>query len=140
MPEKEEGSLILNVDTLHSPFAEAYRALRANVSFSSVDERVRSVAVTSAAAGEGNHPASVSCRGNLIGDVGQDLLEAIGGRRPHFDQGIAGIAAVVADRDLLDAEGAAGGGDEVENFGEQQAIDDMAADFDLFDMTIGGSG
>jgi protein-tyrosine kinase len=60
MPDRDEGNLILNPETLHSPFAEAYRALRANVSFSSVDERVRSVAVTSASAGEGKTTTAIN--------------------------------------------------------------------------------
>jgi len=45
--------LVLTPENLNSHFAEAYRALRANISFSSIDAAVRTILLTSAAPREG---------------------------------------------------------------------------------------
>ena len=51
---------ILSEETLRSPFAEAYRALRANINFSSIDAPVKSVVITSASSGEGKTTTAVN--------------------------------------------------------------------------------
>ena len=43
-----QDQLILTDETLNTHFAEAYRSLRANISFSSVDQAVKTIVVTSA--------------------------------------------------------------------------------------------
>lgn len=48
-----DGQLVLTEDTLNTHFAEAYRALRANISFSSIDRPVKTILVTSAWPKEG---------------------------------------------------------------------------------------
>jgi capsular exopolysaccharide synthesis family protein len=47
------GSLVLTPGGLQTPFAEAYRALRANLSVSAAEAGIRSLLVTSGGAGEG---------------------------------------------------------------------------------------
>jgi len=53
MTEAREDQLVLTDETLNTHFAEAYRALRANISFSSIDRPVKTILVTSAAPREG---------------------------------------------------------------------------------------
>ena len=48
MTEAREDQLVLTDETLNTHFAEAYRALRANISFSSIDRPVKTILVTSA--------------------------------------------------------------------------------------------
>ena len=43
-----QDQLILTDETLNTHFAEAYRSLRANISFSSIDRAVKTMVVTSA--------------------------------------------------------------------------------------------
>jgi len=45
--------LVLTPDTLNTPFAESYRSLRANIGFSSLDQTVKTILVTSASPQEG---------------------------------------------------------------------------------------
>ena len=52
MTDRQE-QLILTDETLNTHFAEAYRSLRANISFSSVDRSVKTMLVTSASPQEG---------------------------------------------------------------------------------------
>ena len=84
--DEKQTPLILNEETLHSPFAEAYRALRANVSFSSVDERVRSVAVTSASAGEGKTTTAINLAMIMAQALPHVLLVDADFRRPSIHQ------------------------------------------------------
>src|SRR6266849_9945310 len=44
---------LLTRETLNTDFAEAYRSLRANIAFSSIEQPVKTILVTSAAPGEG---------------------------------------------------------------------------------------
>ena len=69
----------------------------------------------------------------VIGDLRQDLAQRFGRRRALRSTGKAGVVAALADRDVLDAENTARRGDDVENLGQDQAVDDVAADFDFFD-------
>ena len=48
-----QDQLILTDETLNTHFAEAYRTLRANISFSSIDRAVKTMVVTSASPREG---------------------------------------------------------------------------------------
>ncbi len=76
----------------------------------------------------------------MIGDLGKDLLQGGGVAGLDLDQGVAWIAPGLADADLLDAEGAARRGDAVEDFGQDQAVDDVAADLDILDVDGRRSG
>ena len=54
-------------------------------------------------------------------------------RRPEdIDAGVAGIVALLADLDLADRKGSAIGQDFIQHFGQDQRINDMPAQFDLF--------
>lgn len=53
MTEARNGQVVLTDSTLRTHFAEAYRALRANIRFSSVDSPVKTILVTSAWPNEG---------------------------------------------------------------------------------------
>jgi capsular exopolysaccharide synthesis family protein len=69
---KQHQSL-LNEETLNTQFAEAYRSLRANISFSSIDQPVKTILVTSAAPGEGKTTTLVNL-GIIIGQAGPRVL------------------------------------------------------------------
>jgi capsular exopolysaccharide synthesis family protein len=53
MTEAKDDGLVLTERVLSSAFAESYRALRANISFSSIDQPVKTMVITSAAPREG---------------------------------------------------------------------------------------
>jgi capsular exopolysaccharide synthesis family protein len=53
MAASTQDGLVLTDKILSSPFAESYRALRANIGFSSIDRPVKNIVVTSAAPREG---------------------------------------------------------------------------------------
>ena len=53
MTEPRQDQLVLTDLTLNSHFAEAYRALRTNISFTSIDCEVKTILITSAAPKEG---------------------------------------------------------------------------------------
>ena len=84
--DKEEKLLILDEETMRSPFAEAYRALRANISFSSIDEQVRTVAVTSAAPGEGKTTTAINLAIIMAQAYPRVLLVDADFRRPSVHQ------------------------------------------------------
>jgi capsular exopolysaccharide synthesis family protein len=48
-----DSSLVLTSGSLQTPFAEAYRGLRANINFAAIGQGVRAVLVTSGRSGEG---------------------------------------------------------------------------------------
>jgi capsular exopolysaccharide synthesis family protein len=73
MPQPPNGGLVLNEGTLSSQFAEAYRALRANITFSSIDEPVRSLVLTSAAASEGKTTTAINL-GIVVAQAGLSVL------------------------------------------------------------------
>ena len=72
----------------------------------------------------------------VVGDLGQNSLHQLRRGGADFDHRVARIVAGLADRDLGDAKLAAAGRDRVQHLGQDEAVDDMAGDFDLFD-TIG---
>jgi len=53
MADAGHDQFVLTEETLNTQFAEAYRALRANITFSSIDRPVRTILVTSASPMEG---------------------------------------------------------------------------------------
>ena len=75
---------ILTPDTLDTPFAEAYRALRANINFSSIDSPVKTVVVTSASSGEGKTTTVVNL-GIIMAQTGlRTLIVDADFRRPSL--------------------------------------------------------
>ena len=84
----------------------------------------------------GRHQMAVLLRGGdgaMIADLRENGGEDFGGGRADVDQGEAGIALGFADRDLLDLEGAAGGVDQVEHLGKDQAVDDVPGNLHFLD-------
>ncbi len=71
--------------------------------------------------------------GTVVVDLAEDLLQHFGGRRAHFDPGEAGIGLALADADVLEDVGAAARQDLVEHLGQEQRVDDVALNLDLFD-------
>lgn len=69
----KDNVLILNRDNLNSHFAEAYRVLRANISFSSIDQPAKTILVTSASPREGK-TTTVLNLGIIIGQAGFKVL------------------------------------------------------------------
>jgi capsular exopolysaccharide synthesis family protein len=103
--------LIVDEETLRSPFAEAYRALRANISFSSIDHPIRSVAVTSAAAGEGKTTTAINLAIVMAQALPRVLLVDADFRRPSIDlllgagppmRNVAGLSHVIVGSAKLD--------------------------------------
>ena len=68
-----QDQLILTDETLNTHFAEAYRSLRANISFSSVDQRVKTIVVTSAAPREGKTTTVINL-GIIMAQAGPRVL------------------------------------------------------------------
>ena len=73
MTEAREDQLVLTDETLNTHFAEAYRALRANVSFSSIDRPVKTILVTSAAPREGKTTTVINL-GIIMAQAGTRVL------------------------------------------------------------------
>jgi capsular exopolysaccharide synthesis family protein len=92
MPQPSGDSLILDESTLNTQLAEAYRALRANISFSSVDEAVKSIVLTSAAASEGKTTTAINL-GIVLAKAGVSvLLVDADFRRPSIQE-LLGISS-----------------------------------------------
>jgi protein-tyrosine kinase len=69
----ENGQLVLSDETLSTHFAEAYRGLRANISFSSIDKPVKTILVTSAAPKEGKTTTAINL-GIIMAQAGPRVL------------------------------------------------------------------
>ena len=83
--------------------------------------------------------SSARRRGRRSGRGCRCIRSSLGGRTSTTR--VAGIVPRLADRDVLDAKRAAAGRDRVEHLRQNEAVDDMAGDFDLFDDGIfGGHG
>lgn len=67
------GQLVLTADTLNTHFAEAYRGLRANISFSSIDRPVKSILVTSAWPREGKTTTVINL-GIILAQAGPRVI------------------------------------------------------------------
>ncbi len=83
----------------------------------------------------GLHEAAIADVGGdraMVGDLRQDFLQDLFVVGANLQQGMAGVVSRLPDRDLLDFETAAAAGDGIEDFGQDQTVDDVAADFDLF--------
>lgn len=76
--------------------------------------------------------ASVGRRRAVVGDLGEDFPQHLFLVSADFQPCIAGIVPRLPDRDLLDLANAPAASDEVEDFRQDEAVDDMAADLDLF--------
>jgi protein-tyrosine kinase len=73
MAQPEQDALVLTSETLNSHFAEAYRALRANIGFSSIDRPVKTILVTSAAPREGKSTTVINL-GIIMAQAGSRVL------------------------------------------------------------------
>lgn len=73
MTDEQRDQLILTDETLNTHFAEAYRALRANISFSSIDHPVKTILVTSASPREGKTTTVVNL-GIIMAQAGPRVL------------------------------------------------------------------
>src|SRR4030088_921886 len=73
MTEAKRSELVLTSDTLQTHFAEAYRALRANISFSGIDQPLRTIVVTSAASNEGKTTTVINL-GIIMAQAGPRVL------------------------------------------------------------------
>jgi capsular exopolysaccharide synthesis family protein len=68
-----KDELVLNDALLNSHFAEAYRALRANIGFSSIDQPVKTILVTSASPREGKTTTVINL-GIIMAQAGAQVL------------------------------------------------------------------
>jgi capsular exopolysaccharide synthesis family protein len=110
MTEQRQETLLTH-DRLTTHFAEAYRALRANISFTGVDEPVRTVAVTSASSGEGKTTTVINL-GIIMAQAGpRVLIVDCDFRRPTIDLALglrpsrghmAGLSNVIVGTARLD--------------------------------------
>ena len=75
----------------------------------------------------------------VVGDLRENFLQRLGGRCADLDERVARVVARLADGDLLDPKRAAAGRDQVENLRQNEAVDDVAVDFDVLDR-FDGSG
>ncbi len=75
----------------------------------------------------------VDADGAVVGDLGEDFVELLASGGGDFDEGAAGVGAGLADEDVFEFKRAALGHDLVEDFGQEQAIDDVPAEFDFLD-------
>jgi capsular exopolysaccharide synthesis family protein len=73
MTGSRQDHLILSEGNLNSHFAEAFRALRANISFSSIDRPVKTILVTSAGPREGKTTTVVNL-GIIMAQAGPRVL------------------------------------------------------------------
>src|SRR5437868_10691395 len=84
MTQGRQEQLVLTDETLNTHFAEAYRALRANLGFSSIDRPVKSILVTSAAPREGKTTTVINL-GIILAQAGSRVLIVDGDfRRPSL--------------------------------------------------------
>jgi capsular exopolysaccharide synthesis family protein len=73
MKASRRNPFLLTPETLNSPLAEAYRTLRANINFRSLEEPIKTILVTSARAGEGKSTTALNL-GIIIGQAGPRVL------------------------------------------------------------------
>jgi hypothetical protein len=91
----------------------------------------------------GFYQAAVGLRGGngaVVADLAKNLGQFGFAAGRHLNQRIAGIRAQAADRNLFDGKRAAEAGNEIEDFGQNQAVNDVAANFDVLDPSGPGGG
>src|SRR2546427_4374095 len=109
---EQRPETLLTHDKLTTHFAEAYRALRANISFAGVDEPVRTVTVTSASSGEGKSTTVINL-GIIMAQAGprvlivdtdfrRPTLDETLGLRPSRQSSLAGLSNVIVGTATLD--------------------------------------
>ena len=95
MSPVQDGA-VLSGATLSTPFAEAYRTLRANITFRAIDGEVRTIIVTSARRGEGKTTTVVNL-GFVMAQAGlRTLLIDADFRRPSLHLLLPELAARAA--------------------------------------------
>ena len=72
-------------------------------------------------------------RSPVVADLRKDFAQQLRVGRADFYQGETRIETCLADRDLLDLESSAGRRNQIENLGQDQAVDDVPADLHVFD-------
>jgi len=81
-----ETSMVLQGNSLQTPFAEAYRNLRANINFTAIGVGVRAILVTSGASGEGKS-TTVANLAILLAQAGRRVIVVDADfRRPRLHQ------------------------------------------------------
>ena len=88
----------------------------------------------------GGHQPAVLASGRhaaVIAHHFQNLGQLLGGRGSNLQQGVARVAADLANGNLLDAKRPAACGAAIENFRQDQTVDHVPADLDLLDMLAG---
>lgn len=108
MPQQANRRYLITTSDPHSPVSEAYRTLRTNIDFSSIDEKVQVILVTSAGPGEGKSTTI----GNLAVAYAQTersvLLIDADMRKPteHHTFGVSnriGLSSLLSQRSFLDS-------------------------------------
>jgi capsular exopolysaccharide synthesis family protein len=106
-----QDRLLLTDETLNTRFAEAYRTLRANISFSSIDRPVKSIAVMSAAPHEGKTTTVINL-GIIMAQAGPRVLlvdadfrhptlHHLVGLSPNGKKALPGLSNLIVGRSTL---------------------------------------
>jgi hypothetical protein len=76
----------------------------------------------------------IDCCGHcaVVGNLREDLAQSIAAIGTNFKQGITGVGSPLADGHVLDLECAPAGGDHIEDLGQDQAVDDVTANLNIF--------
>lgn len=75
--------------------------------------------------------------GSVVEQLSQDFVQSITGLGLNLNQGITGIGTILTHVDLLDVKRALHRDDAVKNLRQQQAVDDMPGNFDIFHSRTG---
>ncbi len=112
MVETTNKQLILDEQLLNTHFAEAYRALRANIAFSTIDRPVKTILITSAAPLEGKTTTVINL-GIIMAQAGPKVvivdadfrrssLDQVLGVTPDGQRFLAGLSNVIVGSRSLD--------------------------------------
>jgi capsular exopolysaccharide synthesis family protein len=107
-----QDRLLLTDETLHTRFAESYRTLRANISFSSIDRPVKTIVVMSAAPHEGKTTTAVNL-GIIMAQAGPRVLlvdadfrhptlHHLVGLSPNGKKSLPGLSNLIVGRSSLE--------------------------------------
>ena len=99
-------SEIISVQNPHSPIAEAYKSLRTNIKFSSVDKDLKTIAVTSTDKGEGKSTVSSNLAAAMALDNSRVLLIDCDLRRPTIHKkftlsNLNGLSSVLTQQNSI---------------------------------------